>query len=358
MNNQTGPLPQSDLPATLAYSDAVEQSAGTDQQKTVIEPKTTFPGLLAGLTYQTPVIGAIRIGSVEVVDGRRLPVRDDHFSINTRFRSDDGQWARHAAHELMEKDPNNLVNDKLRSIPVRIIYDNPNLNMGEQYAAFKKDGRPACVGNGVKAKRAEASQVTELACPGPALCEYGAQKEHRCDTYARAMFHLEGQGAHDGAFIFRTGSYNSVNDMRVRLQALHAGFGGKLSGLPMKLTMRLKSTAQSYKQAFFYVSLEPRFESFKDALTSLKARDAEEKEAGFDRVAYEGAMVKLLANGSFTDEPEDVSEFEDLLLGRDAKDGAQQQGVVSSGGLPDLGGLLDQYRQQPGARAVNAEASI
>lgn len=25
------------------------------------------------------------------------------------------------------------------------------------------------------------------------------------------MFHLEGQGAHEGAFIFRTGSYNSVS---------------------------------------------------------------------------------------------------------------------------------------------------
>lgn len=355
MNNQTSALSPSTLPTTLNASGENEQLAGHDQPQVSVGPKTTFPGLLAGLTYQSPVIGAIRIGSVEVVEGRRLPVRDDHFSIHTRFRGTDGEWAPHAAHANMESDPNNLVNEKLRSIPVKIIYDNPNLNMGEQYAAFKKDGRPACVGNGINAKRAEATRMTEMPCPGPDLCEYGAQKEHRCDTYARALFHLEGQEAHDGAFIFRTGSYNSVNDMRVRLQALHAGFGGKLSGLPMKLTMRLKSTAQSFKQSFFYVSLEPRFESFKDALVALKARDTEEKEAGFDRAAYEGAMVKLLANGSFTDALEDVSEFEDLLVGRDAKNNPQQQAGAAGGALPDIGGLLDQYRH-PGTAAVTVQA--
>lgn len=351
MHDQTSALP----PLTPPASDATDQPAVRTEPHVSVESKTTFPGLLAGLTYQTPVIGAIRIGSVDEVDGRRLPVQDGHFSINTRFRGDDGEWVRHAAHAQMEENKANLVNNKLRSIPVRIIYDNPNLNMGEQYAAFKTDGRPACVGNGISAKRADAMQVTEVPCPGPALCEYGAQNEHRCDTYARALFHLEGQGAHEGAFIFRTGSYNSVNDMRVRLQALHAGFGAKLSGLPMKLIMRLKSTAQSFKQAFFYVTLEPRFDSFKDALVALKERDSEEKEAGFDRTAYEGAMVKLLANGSFTDAPEDVSEFEDLLVGRVARDNPKQQAGTMAGSLPDIGGLLDQYRH-PGALAVSAQA--
>lgn len=331
-----------------------DKPAAHDHHQLVAEPKTSLPGLLAGLTCQTPVIGAIRIGSVDEVEGQKLAVAEDHFSITTRFRTTDGQWASHESQAQLQHDEHNLVNKELRSIPVRIIYDNPNLNMGEQYAAFKKDGRPACVGNGIKAKRAEASRVSEVPCPGPGLCAYGADKEHPCNTYARALFHLEGQGAQEGAFIFRTGSYNSVNDMRVRLQSLHAGFGGKLSGLPMKLTMRLKSTAQSFNQAFFYVSLEPRFDGFKEAMQAIKTRDGEEKEAGFDRAAYEGAMVKLLANGAFTDEAEDVSEFEDLLVGKNAT-GRPTQAAAAGAGLPDIGGLLDQYRHT-GAQTATVQA--
>lgn len=226
-----------------------------------------MPGLLHGLTYQTPVIGTIRIGSVEDRDGLALPKADGQFSVYTRYRDDAGEWVEHDAMNGLATNKDFLVNEKFRRIPVRIIYDNPNLNLGEQYAAFTKEGRPACVGNGDKAKQAGLSgDIKEVTCPGPSLCVFGKDSEHRCDAFARALFHIEGQDASEGAFIFRTGSYNSVNDLRVRLQSLYAGFGKKLSGLPMMLTMRLKSTAQSRNKAFFYVSLEPRFASFADGL--------------------------------------------------------------------------------------------
>lgn len=277
---------------------------------------TSLPGLLAGLTYQTPVIGTIRIGGIAETDGKRIPFTDDKFSIHTRFRDGEGNWVTHQAQKTLEGDSSNVANGKLASIPVRIIYDNPNLNMGEQYAAFTTDGRPACVGNGLKAKRAANGKVESVTCPGPAACTFGIQREHRCETFARALFHIEGQHESEGAFIFRTGSYNSVNDMRVRLQSLHAGFGGKLSGLPMKLVLRAKSSAQSCKQPFYYASLEPRFAGFKEALQEIRSRDHAEKEMGFNRKAFETAMALLLSNGSFTENVEDSGEYEDLIAGR------------------------------------------
>ena len=118
---------------------------------------TSLPGLLRGMTYQTPTIGTIRIGGTEIQDGETVPVQDDHFTVSTRFRDDTGSWVKHRTMTLLEEDPLNLVNTKLRRIPVRIVYDNPNLNMGEQYAAFTSDQRPACVGNGATAKQAGGS---------------------------------------------------------------------------------------------------------------------------------------------------------------------------------------------------------
>lgn len=307
---------------------------------------TSLRGLLHGMRYQTPVIGTIRIGSVEQQNGNAVPIADDHFSVWTRFREPNGQWAKHAVMDELEKDPNNKVNDKLRRIPVRVIYDTPSLNMGEQYAAFTKNGRPACVGNGVTAKQAGfTGAVTEVPCPGPDLCIFGYEKEHPCDTLTRAIFHIEGQDASEGAFIMRTGSYNSVNDMRVRLESLYAGFGKKLSGLPMWLTMRLKSTAQSNNKPFFYVSLEPRFAGFKEGMLAVKARYEEESSCGFDRPAYEAAIATLLANGSFTESAEDLSEFEDLLAGRNQV-GTVTKTSRAAAGAPDLSNLTNIYTKK------------
>ncbi len=304
------------------------------------------------------MIGTIRIGGIAETDGKRIPFTDDKFSIHTRFRDDEGNWVMHQAQKTLVGDSTNVANGKLASIPVRIIYDNPNLNMGEQYAAFTTDGRPACVGNGLKAKRAANGKVESVTCPGPAACTFGLQREHRCETFARALFHIEGQHASEGAFIFRTGSYNSVNDMRVRLQSLHAGFGGKLSGLPMKLVLRAKSTAQSYKQPFYYASLEPRFAGFEEALKEIRARELAEKDMGFNRKAFESAMALLLSNGSFTENAEDSGEYEDLIAGRPDLSAASVS--ATSGGLAanvsvveGLQGLASQY-----ASATNSSMSV
>ncbi|MDI1236429.1 MAG: hypothetical protein PSV26_02975 [Polaromonas sp.] len=328
--------------------------AGSTPEPVAAMPLPTLRGLLGGLTYQTPVIGTIRIGSVEDRLGIKVPVPDDEFSVHARFRDDAGKWVEHAEHAKLKQKPEHLVNEKLRRIPVRLVYDSPNLNMGEQYAAFTSNGRPACVGNGCTARQITPTGVAEVACPGSDACVFGLADEHRCGTLTRAIFHLEGQAEADGVFIFRTGSYNSVNDMRFRLETLHAGFGKKLAGLPMWLTMRLKSTAQSSGHPFFYVSLEPRFASLKEASAALKERASAEDEAGFNRQAYEAAASLLLANGAIAEHSEDTGEFEELLVGRPGQTSqlprrGQRQSVVG----PDISNLVSTYA---GASANEAAA--
>lgn len=306
-------------PTVIAPSDQLSANTPTPDFTAAIttERVTTLPGLLRGLTYQTPTIGNIRIGSTTEVDGQILPIRDDEFSVTTRFRGDDGEWIEHAIEKTLRGKPEHLVNSKLRRIPVKVIYDNPNLNMSEQYAAFSADQRPVCVGNGSKAKRAVLNGgIESVQCEGPALCVYGRDGAHSCATLARAVFQIEGQSGCESAFMFRTSSYNSVNDMRVRLQSLQAGYGGKLAGLPMWLEMHLKSSSLSHDRAFFYVSLEPRFEDYPAGAKHVQEKAAEEAAAGFDRASFEAAMSLLLANGDFTEDFADVPEFVDLLAGR------------------------------------------
>lgn len=323
-------------------TDATQTAPASEPVATM--PLPTLRGLLGGMTYLTPVIGTIRIGSVEDRLGIKLPVPDDEFSVHARFRDDAGKWVEHAEHSKLKETGDNLVNGKLRRIPVRLVYDSPNLNMGEQYAAFTSNGRPACVGNGCTARQATPAGVVEVACPGSDACVFGLEEEHRCGTFTRAIFHLEGQAEADGVFIFRTGSYNSVNDMRFRLETLYAGFGKKLAGLPMWLTMRLKSTAQSSGHPFFYVSLEPRFASLKEASAAIKERSSAEEEAGFNRQAYEAAAALLLANGAFAEHSEDTGEFEELLVGRTGQTSqvprrALRQSIVG----PDISNLVSTY---------------
>jgi hypothetical protein len=302
-----------------------------------------IPGLLHGMAYRTPVCATIKIGSAEEVNGTKVPVADDHFTINSRFRDEDGKWVRHPSHKSLEDDEKNLINGKLRKIPVKVIYDRPNLNIGEQYAAFTQDGRQSCVGNGHKAKRVDLNgHMSEVQCPGSDNCQYGQQPETRCKVFTRALFHLEGQDASENAFIFRTSSYNSVNDMRFRLEAFHAGFGKMLSGLPLWLTMRLKSSAISADRQFWYTSLEPRFESMKAGIQAVKQRRNEEVEAGFDRNAYETAISRLLGNGAFNETMEDMEEFEDLLA-RPASAIALPAVRRGRGEVPDLSGVVNAY---------------
>src|ERR1035437_6636293 len=136
--------------------------------------------MIKGLAITPPVIGRITIGKVVEKEGKRLPQKDDCFTITTQVQQKDG-WLLHPLHAILaEASPNK----KIRSIPVKVLFNDPSLNLRADYSLFdRKTGRPMCVGNGEKARRYTAVGIKEFPCHSPDGCELGRQEG--CKPYAR-----------------------------------------------------------------------------------------------------------------------------------------------------------------------------
>ncbi len=119
--------------------------------------------MLKGLALTPPAIGRIAIGKVVEKNGKRLPEKDDSFTITSQVQNKDG-WVNHPINDTLRKDPN----AKLRAIAVRLLFDDPELNLRANYSLFdRQTGRPMCVGNGETCRRSLAAGVQTLPCPSP-----------------------------------------------------------------------------------------------------------------------------------------------------------------------------------------------
>lgn len=198
--------------------------------------------MIKGLMITPPVIGRIAIGKVVERNGKRLPEKDDEFTITTQVQSR-GQWVlhpldealRHAQHSGIKegispssagdvadgdaqgdpgsaaapaapvskavstrvsskrslKDKLGVAKDaepgtastaahaarrKLRSIPVQVLFNEPDLNLRAHYTLFDRTtARPVCVGDGESCKRFTDQGLESLPCPGPDVCSFGQQ---------------------------------------------------------------------------------------------------------------------------------------------------------------------------------------
>lgn len=289
-----------------------------------------FKGLIHGMSYSFPTSGTIRVGYTRTNGrGAKLPVKDDQFRITTKVKDDAGQWVPHALDAVLRESHGEEVpgargaaERKLRRIPVRIVFDRPELNMTEQYAAFTNEGIPVCVGDGQNAKRrASDGSVTSEDCPGSRFCEYG--KNARCDAFLRLLVRVEGQNESEPPMILRTGSVNAVTDNRATLEYWSRIFKGRLAGLPFNFVLDAKQTALSRQSVFYFGRLEPAFASATEGAKLLREMRAEDEELGIDRAAAEDALMALRNNGSFAEDTDDGSaQMEDLIVGRFSETGA------------------------------------
>ena len=69
--------------------------------------------MLKGLAITPPVLGRISIGKVVEKNGKRLPEKDDQFTLTSQVQSRDG-WLLHPLNEELR----NGQDGKLRSIPI------------------------------------------------------------------------------------------------------------------------------------------------------------------------------------------------------------------------------------------------
>ena len=294
--------------------------------------------MLKGLALTPPVVGRIAIGRVVMRDGKRLPEKDDEFTLTTQVQGLGG-WILHPLDAQLRKSVGkgntaHTASAKLRAIPVRLLFDDPDLNFRAHYSLFDRTtGRPLCVGNGETARRVAPDTeegIRSLPCPAPECCSFGAGG---CKPYARLNVRIDQEdalGDELGSFIFRTTGFNSIRTLAARLRYFQALSGNHLSVLPLELRLRGKSTTQSHRAPIYYVDLTVRTGStLAQALEAARAEVQARQAAGFDQAALDQAAREGFAAGAFEESVEEgaavVEEFFPEAAGEPAATGPRQK---------------------------------
>lgn len=315
---------------------------------------------IRGLAITPPLLGRISIGRVVEKNGKRLPMKDDQITVTTQFQVQ-RKWLNHPIDTSLRRavaakdsgkpadDPSvksiDLMNVKLRSIPVKMLFNDPNLNLRAEYTAFGKGGRTLCKGNGIEAKREdEHGKVGKVEC-NPSDCAFGQQ--NRCKPYTRLNVQIDGQEDELGSFMYRTAGWNSLRTLQSKLLYLYGLSNGKLAGLPLDLVIRGKSTAQSMGTTFFYLDLVVRSGySLPKAVKEAQEFQKEWEDAGISRDAFEEQARQGIANGMFEDSPDEIDSVMEEFFPDD------------DGGAPEAGGLRALLDAENAALDVQAGSVI
>lgn len=282
--------------------------------------------MIKGLAITPPVLGRISIGRVIEKDGRRLPEKDDQFTITTQIQGKDG-WINHPIDEVMRKD---APNGKLRCIPVRLLFNDPALNLRAEYSLFDRQmGRPLCVGDGDVCRRRTQEGLQALPCPTPELCEFG--KGGLCKPYAR-LHAVLGDEDELGSFVLRTTGFNSIRTLAARLRYYQATSNDLLSCLPLALKLRGKSTTQSYRAPIYYVDLTIRDGlTLPEAIVEARRLDQQRRESGFCQQALDDAARAGFGNAAFeVDEDEALTVLEEFYPAEGQPQSDSGQGATTS----------------------------
>ncbi|WP_429951876.1 phage capsid protein [Comamonas sediminis] len=341
--------------------------------------------MIQGLMMTPPVLGRIAIGKMVERNGKRLPEKDDEFTITTQVQNRAG-WVLHpidgllraqlvkpkghadlsAAETAMQQvvqepgaasrpsakptlqsklsrrakeqgasavaahaaadgssglglipiplaEPNKalLPAPKLRSIPVRLLFNDPSLNLRASYTMFDRaTARPICAGDGESCKRANQGLMESHPCPGPDHCTLGM--DGNCKLFGRfhvCIDHPASPSDDCSTFVLRTTGVNTVRTLMVRMQYFQAVSGGLLAYLPLELRLRGKSTTQSRRAPIYYVDLCVREGMGLEAAVAQARKAAERAQrAGLDQAALDTAARKGYAQGLFEEAAEEVGE--------------------------------------------------
>ena len=361
--------------------------------------------MIKGLMMTPPVVGRISIGKVVERNGKRLPEKDDEFTITTQVQSRNGwilhpldgilrneeleraqfstgvevtehkevppEFAEHfKTHELHQPHSEGRAEDlqqslpsakptlreklsqrakvkdiaakrahaleqasengagkeakptiranstKLRRIPVRLLFNDPALNLRANYTLFDRGtARPLCVGDGQSCKRVTDTGIKQLPCAGPDVCPLA--QEGGCKPFGRFHVRIDHPGNPSDAlstFVLRTTGINTLRTLMARMQYLQAVSGGLLAYLPLEIRLRGKSTTQSRRTPIYYVDLGVQGNLSLEAAIRQAVQAAEQAtRSGYDQEGLEQAAKEGYALGLFeeleADAVETVREF-------------------------------------------------
>ena len=260
--------------------------------------------MIKGLAITPPVLGRITIGRIVEKNGKRLPEKDDQFTITTQVQSKDG-WIPHLYDEGIRKASGDK---KIRVIPIRLLFNEPDLNLRAEYSLFDRQaGRPMCVGNGDTCRRYTASGVETLPCPSPDSCDLA---KAGCKPYARLNVQVGVDEEDLGSFIFRTTGYNSIRTLAARLAYYQAVSGNLLACMSLALRLRAKTTTMSHRTPIYYADITVRDSvTLEDAITEAREVNERRMAVGYDQAALDAAAKVGFGNGAFEDSAEELPEI-------------------------------------------------
>lgn len=309
--------------------------------------------MIKGLAITPPILGRISIGKIVEKNGKRLPEKDDQFTITSQIQGKEG-WVKHPLDEQLRA---KAQNQKLRTIPVRMIFNDPELNLRAEYSLFdRQTGRPVCVGNGETCQRLTNQGVEQHPCPSPDLCPLA--QGGNCKPYGRLHVNLD-ESDELGTFIFRTTGFNSIRTLAARLSYYHAASNGLLSCLPLQLTLRGKSTTQSYRTPVYYVDLTLRDGvNLQQAIQMAKEIDQQSKASGFNQHALDQMARQCFSNARFELNSEEGLDLVEEFYTDEVTESEQAQPESKSKVKPKLNqgdGFVQDIQQglQKSVRAVN-----
>ncbi len=273
--------------------------------------------MIKGLAITPPVVGRISIGRMVEKAGKRLPEKDDQFTITTQVQNKDG-WITHPYDEALRK----AANGKIRSIPVTVMFNDPDLNLRAEYSLFDRTtGRPMCCGNGETCKRVTTEGIQSLPCPSPSGCEWGAKAG--CKPYGRLNVQIAEQEDALGSFIFRTTGFNSIRTLAARLSYFQAVSGDLLACLPLSMKLRAKSTTQSHRAPVYYVDLTIREGiSLEEAIAQARTLSEQRKAVGHDQAALDLAAKVGFENGALEETEEEIPDVLEEFFPEDGEGSA------------------------------------
>jgi hypothetical protein len=298
--------------------------------------------MLKGLALTPPIVGRISIGKVVERGDKRLPEKDDEFTITTQVQTKDG-WHLHPLNESLRKAPAGADRSaKLRNIPVQLLFDDPELSLRASYTLFdRKSGRPLCVGNGETCRRSTITGTQSLPCPTPDNCE---MSQRQCRPLGRLNVRIvDGAEPGDdlGSFVFRTAGFNSIRTLATRLRYFAAASGGCLSTLPLELRLRGKSTTQSHRAPIYYVDLTMRSGvSMTEGIRQARADWDAKRSSGLDQAALDQAAREGAALGAFEESAEEAGPILEEFFTEDEGGGDGEAARQPAGGMAGLAAKL------------------
>lgn len=335
--------------------------------------------MLKGLALTPPVVGRISIGRTVERGGKKSPIKDDEFTLTTQVQTREG-WLLHPLDEQLRrahavdktKDraagkaetaggtkaetkvgttaetevPHARV--KLRSMPVRLLFDDPDLNLRASYCLFDRStGRPQCVGDGQTCRRATVTGMQTLECRAPEACELA---DRGCKPFGRLNVRI-GDEEELSSFVFRTTGFNSIRTLATRLKYFHAVSGGNLSTLPLELRLRGKSTQQSHGSPIYYVDLTVRTGSnLKEAIFEARREALAKQEAGFSQADLDGAARAGLAHGAFEETVEEGAAIVDEFFPSPEQEPGRGEGQAHSSDTSPSERLRNKLEKKVAAR--------